>query len=211
MYNHYMTEGPPISKAEKVGRICTEFGIEVVNNCADLTHLSAAEAMNLFDRFLQSGEIVLHGTNSSEVYDCLETRQGHCVIKESGRKVAVYATNSPKTALSVAVLNRSYLKSKLTSYIFGYSGDDSKLIFKAPPEMYQLFLAHDPNLFADGYVYVLDKDNFINAPDAGDEWHSESNQEPILACKVSKDTAADIYITGTDNDTVVEHDWESEK
>lgn len=203
-----MHEGVPKNKHEKILQACSERGIEVVNSCADLTDMSFVDSASFLKLLVDSGDVVLHGTNSDEVYNCLETRQGHCLVKESGRKVAVYATMNEKVAMSIAVLNRSYLKSKFDDYAYGYSGDSSKLIFKVPPEIYKLFVDHDPNLFSDGYVYVLDKDNFVNAPDAGGEWHSESNQEPLLACRISQKFAEDIYVVGTDHDTVIEFDFE---
>ena len=197
-----MHEGVPVNKFEKINKICSDFGVEVVNNCADVTSLSTDEAMNLFKLLVQTDDVVLHGTNSDEVFNCLEARQGHCLVKESGRKVAVYATETAKVALSVAVLNRKYLRSKSPIYRSSFSGSNTRLVFKFPPELLALFEAHDPNIFSDGYVYVLDKSNFINAPDAGGEWHSESNQEPLVAFRISKEIGRDLYRVGTEDDTV---------
>ncbi len=44
---------------------------------------------------------------------------------------------------------------------------------------------------------VLDKVNFVNAEDAGGEWHSEYNQKPIFVCRVSKKLADDIFTFDT--------------
>ncbi len=204
-----MFEKFEISKKEKITQLCNESKIEVVNDCADLTQFSFNEVMSFFDTLTSNNDFLIHGTNSNEVYSCLETRQAHCLVKESGRKKAVYATEIPRVALSIAVLNRSYLKKKFGNYIFGHSGDNFKLVFKVPTEIYDLFVAHDPNLFTDGYVYILDRANFVNAPDAGSEWHSESDQEPLLACKVSKVLAGSIYIICEPNNTVIEFDFKS--
>lgn len=200
-----MYEGAPENKRERISKICSDFGVEIVDNCADVTNLSLEEAMSLFQSLIDTDEMVLHGTNSSEVYKCLEARQGHCTIKESGRKVAVYASTGSKTALSIAVLNRKYLSNKFGGYSSAFSGNDDRLIFRFPPEIFALFQSHDQNLFADGYVYVLDKANFVNASDAGSEWHAESDQEPLTAFRVSKELGQDLYIiTGTKGDTVFE-------
>lgn len=201
-----MNEGVPQNESEKIRQICSEFGIEIVNDCADLAHLSFEETMSFLKELVNSGNVVLHGTNSDEVYKCLETRQGHCVIKESGRKKAVYATEMAITALAISVLNRKYLRSKLPGYPSSHSSHGDEIKFKFPKGIYELFEAHDPNIFADGYVYALDKSKFVNAEDAGSEWHSESDQEPILACKISGELGKDVYIVGTENNTVFEYE-----
>lgn len=203
-----MHEGAPVNKNEIASAVCTERGVEVVNDCADLSYLSLDEAMSFLKALLSTNEFVLHGTNSEEVYKCLEARQGHCVVKESGRKVAVYATDGSIEALSIAVLNRKYLASIMPGYISARSSYEDVITFKFPKVIYDLFVSRDPNVFSDGYVYVMDKSKFVNAADAGGgEWHSESDQEPILACKISGAIGRDIYFVGTDHDNVFEDEF----
>lgn len=89
---------------------------------------------------------------------------------------------------------------------FGFEVVNGKMIFDFSPNIYELCKAGDQNLFCDGYVYVLDKANFANAEDAGGEWHSETNQIPLLTCHISKKLASEIFIIGQgDKDTVHEH------
>ncbi len=197
-----MHEGVPVDKHDIVNRICVESGLEVVDNCVDLARLSFVEAQKFLDALTKTGEFVLHGTNSNEVFKCLETRQGHCTIKESGRKKAVYSAENGLVTLAVSILNRKYLGSIEPNYSSGFSCTGDNIKFTFPEKLLDLFIKKDPQVFSDGYVYVLDKSQFINAEDAGDEWHSESNQEPLLACKISKNIAEDIYKTGTESDNV---------
>lgn len=192
----------------KINQISKQFGFEIFDGHLDLRNYTNPEVFNFFDALAQTGEVVFHGTNAEERFDALEARQANDSAKESGNKKAVYADTDAKPSLFLAVVNKNYLRSKFSGFASGWS-DDGKMIFKLSPNVYELLKSGDPNLFNDGYIYVLDKDNFINAEDAGHEWHSEIDQKPLLACRVSKKLADDILIFGKgDADNVLEYSSE---
>lgn len=189
-----MNEGVPLNKTEVAGRIFLEHNLEIHDNCVDLTNLPLEDLLEIFKAIIDTNEFVLHGTNSPDVYKCLERRQGRCLLKESGRKNAVYATTVARVPLGLAVLNRNYIAKMLGGPLkYGWSGNDTSLVFRFPVKVLELLKSGNPNVFGDGYVYVLDKNNFVNAEDAGSEWHAEEDQEPVIACKISKNIAPDMY------------------
>ena len=161
---------------------------------------------------MKSEKVVFHGTNAEERFDSLEARQANDESKESGNKKAVYATTTARIPLALAILNKTYIGSRFRNFMTVWGDDNGKMIFEFSPNVYELFKSGDPNLFSDGYVYVLDKANFINAEDAGNEWHSEVNQKPLLACRVSKKLADVIFIIGKgDKDNVREYSENKQK
>jgi hypothetical protein len=188
---------------EKLERL----GVEIKENHADLTSFTNEEVINLFGDLVSSGEIVLHGTNADNPYAELEPRQANDASKESGNKKAVYATVQVEAALNHAVFNKTYALGKLRSFVWGEEINDGKMIVGATPELYRMFKEHDPQLIADGYVYVLDKNAFVSAPDAGEvEFHSEESQKPLATCKVSKKLGDTLFIVGEgERDTVREY------
>ncbi|OGN09249.1 MAG: hypothetical protein A3J46_04585 [Candidatus Yanofskybacteria bacterium RIFCSPHIGHO2_02_FULL_41_11] len=178
------------STKEKAQEIARRFGVEVMD---DLRDKSNDEVFRFFGALVDTGLVVLHGTNAEERFDKLEARQAKDTTKKSGNKKAVYAQDGITIPLGLAILNRKYLKSKLKDASAGWTSVKEKTTFEFSPNIYELYKSGDPNFFTDGYVYVLDKANFINAPDAGPEWHSEVDQDPVLAYRVSKRLAEDIF------------------
>jgi hypothetical protein len=207
-------EVPPneghLRPAELVEETLKQLGIEMKENHADLTSLTNEEVSNLFGDLVSSGEAVLHGTNTDNPYAELEPRQANDGAKESGNKKAVYATVQVEAALNHAVFNKSYVHSKLRSFMWGEEINDGKMMVRATPELYKMFEEHDPQLVADGYVYVLDRNSFMSAPDAGEvEFHSEESQKPLATCKVSKKLGEVLFIVGQgERDTVREYTQE---
>lgn len=187
--------------------------VEINGEHADLTALSNEEVLGLFDDLVHSGKIVLHGTNTDKPYEALEPRQANDAAKESGNKKAVYATIDKLAALNHAIFNVQYVREKLRSYVWGEQnasdgqGNIIKTEVRMSPELYQLFKEHDPNVMSDGYVYVLDKNAFITAPDTGGtEFHSEEKQAPLIVCKASKRLGDVLFVIGQgDKDTVREY------
>lgn len=204
-------EVPPneirLPPGELVREKLEQFGVEIKNGHADLTSLSNEAAFNLFDNLIESGVIVLHGTNTDNPHAELEPRQANDTSKESGNKKAVYASVQIEAALNHALFNKSYARSKLRSFTYGEESKEGKMIFKATPELYKIFKERDPQLVTDGYVYVLDRNVFVSAPDAGEvEFHSEEQQKPLVICKVSKELGDDLFIVGEgEQDTVLEY------
>lgn len=203
----------PQTAREKVKNIVKQLGFEAAGDELDLRSNSYEEVMKFFHTLMKSGGVVFHGTNAEERFDTLEAREAHDSAKESGNKKAVYADEGIGAPLIAALLNKKYLRGKFGSFITGWSGDaKGKMVSKVTTNVYELFKADDQNLFSDGYIYVLDKDNFVNAEDAGLEWHSEVNQKPVLSCRISKKLAEDIFIVGKGEfDTVIEYTPEEMK
>jgi len=210
-------EVPPQENRSQLGDFVRaeieKVGIKLNGERVDLTTLSNEQILQLFDNLMDSDAFVLHGTNAEEPYETLEPRQANDAAKESGNKEAVYATIDKVAALNHAIFNTNYIRTKLRSFTWGESsyGDGknapTKVVVNMSPELYQLFEEHDPNVLSDGYVYVLDKANFITAPDAGGaEFHSETKQLPIVICKVSKQLGDVLFVVGQgDKDTVREY------
>ena len=196
-----------LQPTELVNEKLKEFGIEMKDGRADLGSLSNEEAFRLFGDLVESGNIVLHGTNTDNPYAELEPRQANDGAKESGNKKAVYATVQVEAALNHAVFNKEYAIGKLRSFVWGEEINDGKMMVRATPELYKMFKEHDPQLIADGYVYVLDRNAFVSAPDAGEvEFHSEESRKPLATCKVSKKLGDVLFVVGQgESDTVHEY------
>ncbi len=195
-----MKEILPRTNGEKTREIIAKFGFEVVDGEVDLRTSSNEKVLNFLDSLRGLG--LFHGTNARERFDTLEARQANDSAKESGNKKAVYADEGITVPIANAILNKRYIASKFSSFVTGWSNnEDGKTVFSFSPSVYQLFKSNDPDLFHDGYIYFLDKTNFINAEDAGTEWHSESDQKAVFSFHVSKKLAESIFIVG---DTVVE-------
>lgn len=195
-----------------INRELERFNIETQDGRTDLTELSNQDTLSFFDSLVDSGMLVIHGTNGDEQYVGLEPRQANDTSKESGNKKAVYATIDKFAALNHAIFNQEYAREKLASYTWGENNttDETgqiKNTVKMTPELYNLFLEHSSEMMSNGYVYVLDKNNFVSAPDAPDaEFHSEEKQIPIVICKVSKRLGEVLFIAGQgDKDTVHEY------
>ena len=197
----------PETTGEKIKNIVSQFGFEDINNTLDLRNRSNEEVMKFFASLVKLETVVFHGTNAKERFDTLEARRANDSSKESGNKKAVYASTEIETPLILALLNEDYLKNKFDHYTTGWSRNKrGRRISKFTPNVYELLKSGDTNMFSDGYIYVLDKANFVNAEDAGAEWHSEVNQKPILTCRISRKLAKDIFILGQgDTDTVFEY------
>lgn len=196
-----------LQPSELVEKKLKELGIEIKDDHADLTSLTNEQVVDFFNDLVSSGEVVLHGTNTNTPYAELEPRQANDGAKESGNKKAVYATIQVEAALNHAVFNKSYAGNKLRSFVWGEEINNGKMMVRATPELYQMFKEHDPQLVADGYVYVLDRNTFVNAHDAGDvEFHSEESCRPIAVCKVSKKLGGVLFVVGEGgNDTISEY------
>ena len=200
-----------------IAKTADAFDVETKEgNRIDATSLANDDVIRFFEELARSNRFVLHGTNAETPYAVLEPRQANDDAKKSGNKNAVYATIIPREALSHAILNEKYILRKLESFKWGEdttidASGAMRTSFTAPPEIYHMFAEHDPDVTADGYVYILDKDSFVSAPDAGDvEFHAESSQEPLAICKVSKRLESALYVIGEGNGKDTLRQWENE-
>ena len=202
-----MQERIPETIEARVVKIVEEFGFEKIEGNLDLRQYLNEEVIKFLYTLKDTGLVVFHGTNSEERFDTLHTRQANDSAKESGNKKAVYADAGIIAPLGLAILNRLYVRSKFRGFVFGWTSDDKgKRIFKLSSNIFELFKSKDPNLFSDGYLYALDKSRFSNAEDAGAEWHSETDQKPILSCRVSRNLAETVFVINQgEEDTVFEY------
>lgn len=175
----------------------------------DLTHVPFEKIARLCSALVNTGLIVLHGSHFGPC-EHLEPRQANDAAKQSGNRLALYATTNVGAALMHAVINKPYLVSTLLSYTLGYAFFDGKIRFRASENLYRLFQEQVPHLYVDGYIYVLAKERFEKASDTLTEYHSRDNHQPILVLKVPRQLGDDLFIAGrgADKDTVLEYSFE---
>lgn len=161
----------------------------------DMTDMHYDEALAYFQELVNSGIAVLHGTNAQDPYPTLEPRQANDLAgRESGNKVAVYATTIPEFAMQHAIYNKKYLDEVTGgSYITGHGRTDGVITFKVSPNVYKLHLDNDPEIFSDGYVYVLNRDDFKKSEGTSNEFHTESSALPLQICKISRKIGPDLF------------------
>lgn len=202
-----MTDNKLAKLRAQIQDVCDQFGFKITNDEVDLREYPNEGVFRFFYALKDLGTLLFHGTNSAERFSILEARQANDGAKESGNKKAVYADAGITIPAASAVFDMSYIKNKFDSFVTSWGNDpNGKMFFNFSKNVYELFKAHDPYLFSDGYIYILDKSKFLNAEDAGAEWHSESDQIPFLACRVSKNLASDLFIIGSaDKDNVSEY------
>jgi hypothetical protein len=193
-----------VELAEQVSKIAQQFGFEIIDGHLDLKEAPYKDVRHFFDTLIETGHFVFHGTNTEEKFDVLEARQANDAAKESGNKKAVYADAGATIPLASAILNKSYILEKLGGFTTEWGDENGRMLFRFSSNLYALFQGHDPKLFSDGYVYILDKTRFANAEDAGAEWHSEADQAPILTCGVSGNIARDIFTLNQKDGNVFE-------
>lgn len=190
-----MEREPKFEPAESSAlEIVNKFGAEIEGNVVDVRDIDNEQVLELLSQLANTGKFVFHGTNSEAVYEILEARQANDSTKESGNKKAVYADEGTTAPIAAALWNRNYIRSKFRSTVTGWSNnEEGKMIFKFSPNLFELVKNKDENLYSDGFIYALDRSNFDNAEDAGAEWHAESDQKPVLAIKVSKKLADNVF------------------
>jgi hypothetical protein len=171
-------------------------GVKREGDIFDFTSLSNAVAVELFGLLSRTNLFVFHGSNSERPYAKLIAQQANDASKESGNKRAVYVTSDPRIAITYAVINQGYLRENLKSYTHGYEVDNESFVFKASPNLYRLFVESDPHLFADGYVYILDRSKFILAGGSSNEYYSEEDQAAAAIFRVSQRLKEHLFVVG---------------
>jgi hypothetical protein len=101
----------------------------------DLTQLANKEVIRFFEELVNSGNVVLHGSNSEQPYVELQARKANDASKESGNKAAVYASTDPYVPLMCAILNKWYIIDKTGGYTFGEYFVNNRKIFKGTPKV----------------------------------------------------------------------------
>jgi hypothetical protein len=177
------------------------------NGGLNLTNIANLKLLTIAHKLVDSGLVVLHGSNSPCAFTELLPRQANDAAKQSGNHRAVYATVEVDAALTHAVFNKSYVQSRLDSFTFGYRITHGQKLFRATENLYRLFIEQDPQLCTDGFVYVLDKGQFTRAADAPMEYHSCEAHKPLFTLRVSQRLREYLFIVGrsTAGDTVVQY------
>jgi len=140
----------------------------------------------------QTGEYVFHG--SPDVIDILEPRQPHIFDQTIGKMVpdgspAVVASPYCDIAIFRAIINKKNVPQNYQSG-FSYDADKKLLGFKTTQSV--LDQAKDKN----GFVYVLDKNDFTPKIANAMDWRAGKSIKPIKAVKVSySDLPENIQIT----------------
>jgi len=141
----------------------------------------------------ESGTYVLHGSNVRPALPRIEPRQANDAMKSSGNYIAVYGSLNVDVVLMHAILDKAYLLSRLKSYAVGYRIRAGRLVFNATDNLYQLFKQKDPQLFSDGYVYVLDRGCFVRSPESPSEFFALQPLEPLTTLEVSASLGAHLF------------------
>src|SRR5579859_4972427 len=171
-------------------RHSTHHGTETAQN-VDLTRLAHDGVLQFFGRIVDSGLFLLHGSNVDRPSLVLEARQPFDVAKASGNRRAVYATANIHAALIYATFNREHALRVAGPFLAGEHIVADSIRFRVSPNLYSLFLAHDPDLFRDGFVSILNRSAFVRAErddPAVDstEYFSTQNQAPVAICRVAR-------------------------
>lgn len=111
-----------------------------------------------FLRFLsEKGTVLFHGTNAAGI-EALEPRQANCGAKEFGNKCAVYATEDPVLPMFHAVFNKQHFSGRSHSGVTE-SSEGLKYNFAIQGTF------HAGQMWTRGYVYLLDKADFVQGTD----------------------------------------------
>ena len=165
--------------------VFSEYGLSSrYSSSVDLTALPPALVLQLCGRLVASGQIVLHGSNNATRFARLEPRQANDAWKDSGNLRAVYASDEVFVVLMQALLDRGFLRRRLGSFHVGYRLIDGVALLKVSPKVHELFLAGEPALCSQGFVYVLDKRCFGQATDNTAEWYCLEPVVPWCTLKV---------------------------
>jgi len=198
--------------AEVLSDKLRSFNLHAEGDFLDLCRLPNDDVIRFFASLEETAAFVFHGTNAAEKFETLVPHQSNDASKESGNKKAIYADGTAVVPMAVAILNKSYLQDKLKSFVTGWDIKQGKTVFKFSGNIYALLKEGDTRLFSEGHVYILDRSDFVNADDAGGEWHSEQARKPLLAVRISPNLASEIYIMNPiESKTVYEYSPEEEK
>lgn len=169
--------------------------LEISPNKFDLREIKSLDELDtLLVSLVKEKHILLHGT-PYEIMDGLEPKLANDLNRETGSQNAVYATDFPERAIFHAVLNRAYLMDKFDGFVSGYSNSgtqDGRLEFKVTQNVKDLIDNGDASVFCDGFIYLLNKANFVRSEDGESEFQSKDGARPVASLLVSKDLGNDI-------------------
>ena len=123
----------------------------------------------------KQGDYLYHGSPFKT--ESLHPRQAHDTEYEAGCQEAVYATDSLDMAICFAL---------------GVEGDENSERTMLPEYgMKMLFKNCHPRYGKKGYVYILNKDEFIHA--MGSQWVSYKKQVPVDIIEINVDDYIEDY------------------
>lgn len=140
---------------------------------------------------IRTENLLMHGSPTQQ--NILEPRQANDLDRESGNRLAIYATDNPERAIFHAILNAEYLKTKFNSFVTGYSSaEDGSLEFKVTENIMGLVEEGDVEIFCDGYIYLLTRESFTLSEGDASEYQSNEAVTPLVRLIISRDIGSDI-------------------
>lgn len=166
---------------------------------------SAPPLAELCHELVETGRVVLHGSNTARPLAVLEPRQANDAAKASGNMNAVYATTDVDVALMHAVLDRRRLSELFDSFVVGHRVLEGRLTLKVTDNVYSLLVESPSPVWSDGFVYVLDRSGFAPGSLGGSEFVSPVEVAPLLTLPVPAAIGGRMFGVGRDDgaDTVV--------
>lgn len=140
---------------------------------------------------------LLHGSNpgSEELHYELEPRQGGELYRASGRKYGVYATDDYEGIFSFALMSRRRIEEKgFNNFLTSFQTKDGKLYISVDKqEVLDFIIQNRDEVFTDGYMYVLDSDDFTQNQDAPNEYVAATTQIPRAIIRIGAHIADELY------------------
>ncbi len=151
----------------------------------DLSEDDLERVSNLCTALVGFVPCVLHGSSVQPPLLRIDPRQANDRGRESGNFCAVYASTNVYAVLLHATLNRAYLDSVLESYMVGYRIQGTERVLRVSDNLYWLLQCRDPDIFTDGFIYVLEPMDFISAAGSSHEYYCTHAVVPQGALKVA--------------------------
>lgn len=171
----------------------------------DWTDKSHEQVQSLFQELVEEGYL-LHGSNlgSEELHYELTPYQGHDIYRDSGRQCCVYATDNYKSVFPYILLNRRGLREKgFNSFTTHFGVRDGKSYIAIDnQEVLDFVTEYWDEAFTDGYVYVLDPDDFTENHDSWHEYVAPSTQNPRSIIRIGAHVADELYYSEGENPTL---------
>lgn len=150
----------------------------------DLTTASTQRILAVCRAMVACTGCVLHGSPVMPALSSLAPRRANDADKPSGNQSAVYAGQNVEAVLMHAVINRTYLSTRFTSYRLGYRFEAGHFVPRVTANVYTLVKQSDPRVYTDGFVYVFDRTYFHQSPECAVEFFALTAVIPSRRLKV---------------------------
>ncbi len=107
-----------------------------------------------------------------------------------------YASDEVLVTLMHALIDRDFLRERLGSFHLGYRLVEGVALLRVSDNVHALFLSGEPALCSSGYVYVVEKQYFVQATDSTAEWYSLNSIVPLCALKVPATLSELLFVVG---------------